>query len=158
MSSHTQIEPITFLVPDLPKFEAILAHSIKDVVDEIQLADVEILHRYAANSAHGNMNDFVLSSTELFYKDQTLTYDYGADIQGSSSVDRSIVLKMKFTHGPVLVRFWLTLKADRASISINSVLLDHKLKSPELDEATFAQFLEAARLKPDVASASHTWH
>ena len=64
---------------DIQAFEEVLACNIKDVIAEFCLTDADIIRFYADNRLHGNMDDIMMSSAELFFKGETLSYGYAAN-------------------------------------------------------------------------------
>lgn len=133
---------------DVQVLEEILACNIKDVVADLCLADPDILMSYANNQLHGNMDEIVTSSTELIFKDKTLSYAYAADVSSEWGHPPCVVLDMEFVHGFVSVFFKLILGEQYIGVHINRMLLDEGLNRADFNAESFAQVLTSARLKP----------
>jgi hypothetical protein len=129
-------------------FEEVLARNIEDVVGDLRLVDLHVMMLYVTGQLHGNLNDIVASSTELFFKSGTLTYARWSDIDvGWDSVPR-VVLNMEFIHGPASVFFKLVLEDRFAGIEISEFLLNDNTSKALFDTSEFARVLLSARLKP----------
>ncbi|WP_230533121.1 hypothetical protein [Microvirga roseola] len=129
-------------------FEEILACNIKDVVGDLCLADAEIIMSYVTNQLHGNMDEIVTSSVELYFKDRTLSYARAAGVTFELGVPASIVLNMEFAHGPVSVLFELVLGSRDIGVHINKVLLIEGVPEGQFGAVEFAQILRSARRTP----------
>lgn len=132
---------------DLNAFEEVLACNIKDVVAEFCLTDADIIMFYASNQLHGNMDEIFSSSTELFFKGDTLSYAHAADISTAWGHPPCIVLDMEFAHDTVSVFFKLVLGECSVGIHINKVVLSESLNTI-FDPHYFARILTSARLIP----------
>jgi hypothetical protein len=133
---------------DVQAFEAILACNIKDVVADLCLADAEIIMSYATNQLHGNINEIVMSSTELYFKNKTLSYAHGAGISLEWSPPPSVVLDMEFVHGFIRVFFKLVLGQQHVGVQIDEMLLNDTICKDDLDTASFEKVVASARLRP----------
>lgn len=139
----------TFKQPsNVQAFEEVLACNIKDVVADLCLADAEIIMSYAANQQHGNMNDMVMSSTELYFKDKTLTYARGVDVSLEWGHPPCVVLDMEFVHDAVSVFFKLVLGQQYVGVQINRMLLSEAIDRHSFDVASFEKVVASARLQP----------
>ena len=132
---------------DVNAFEEVLACNIKDVIADFCLTDAEILRAYVSNQLHGNMNEIVSSSTELFFKGHTLSYARAADISTGLGDPPCIVLDMEFAHDTVSVFFKLILGEFSVGVHINHVSLSDDTES-DFDPHSFAKVVTSARLTP----------
>jgi hypothetical protein len=132
---------------DMNAFEEVLACNIKDVIADFCLTDTDIIRSYVNNQLHGNMNEIVASSAELFFKGHTLSYARSADISTALGNPPCIVLDMEFTHDAVNVFFKLVLAEFSVGVHINRVLLSEENES-DFDPHTFAKVVTSARLTP----------
>jgi hypothetical protein len=133
---------------DFKTFEKILACNIKDVIGDLCLADADIIMSYIKNQLHGNMNEIVTSSTELYFKEQTLSYGHAADINFEWGHPASIVLNMEFAHGPLSVMFKLVLGSEDIGIHIVNLALADGQSQSLFGAVEFAQVLRSARRVP----------
>jgi len=133
---------------DLQDFEEVLACNIKDVIGDLCLADADIIMSYATNQQHGNMREIITSSTELYFKDNTLSYAHGADVSLEWGEPPSIVLDMEFIHGPISVFFKIVLGGLYIGVKINRILLNEGTDKASFDIAAFGHILTSARLRP----------
>jgi len=133
---------------DLLPYEKILAYNIKDVVGEICLIDASILISYILDEHHGNINDLISSSTELFFRDGTLTYGHGADVNFEWGKAPAVILDMEFVDSWMTVFFKLVLHGYYVGVSIQRILLSTKTGDPDQDLKRFEEALMEARLGP----------
>lgn len=133
---------------DLLPYEKILAYNIKDVVGEICLIDASILISYILDEHHGNINDLISSSTELFFRDGTLTYGHGADVNFEWGKAPAVILDMEFVNSWMTVFFKLVLHGYYVGVSIQRILLSTKTGDPDQDLKRFEEALMDARLDP----------
>jgi hypothetical protein len=136
---------------DFWPFEEILAYSIKDVVCDLCLADADIILSYVANKLHGNLNELVMSSTELFFKDNTLSYARTSGLEYEWGCPASITIDLEFAHGPLSVLFQLVLGSDDIGVRINRMILGGDEGVEHFDVSDFAHLLHSARLTPPPA-------
>src|SRR4029079_13059058 len=88
---------------DIQAFEEVLACNIKDVIADFCLADAEIIRFYADNQLHGNSQEMVTWSTELYFKNETLSYGYVAQLGTYREDSSHVILDMEFLHESVTV-------------------------------------------------------
>ncbi|MGO4573385.1 hypothetical protein [Microvirga sp. 2TAF3] len=135
-------------VLDVRAYEEVLACNIKDVVGDLCLADADIIMAYVTKKLHGNMNEIVASSTELFFKDKTLTYTHSADVDTQWGPTPGVILNMAFAYGPVNVLFKLVLGDKYAGVQIEEMTLTDCSVKGLFDAIEFGRVLKSARLKP----------
>jgi hypothetical protein len=133
---------------DLWPFEEILACSIRDVVFDLCLADADIILSYVANKLHGNLNELVMSSTELFFKEKTLSYARASGLEYEWGHPASITIDLEFAHGPLSVLFQLVLGSSDIGVRINRMDLGNDEGAEDFDVSDFAHLLHSARLTP----------
>lgn len=143
---------------DIRVCERILACSLRDVIGDLCLADADIIKSYVAKQLHGNMNEIVTSSTELFFKNDTLTYARAADFNVGWTTAPNVVLDMEFAHGPVSVFFKLVLGDKYAAVEIVQLVLSEHSAEDLFDAAAFALVLASARLQPLSRRFMHLSH
>ncbi|WP_243374146.1 hypothetical protein [Microvirga solisilvae] len=144
-SSH--VAELTYRSYDVNAFEEVLACNIKDVIAEFCLTDSDVIRSYVNNQLHGNMSEIVSSSTELFFKDDTLSYARASDISTALGDPPCVVLDMEFAHDTVSVSFKLILGEFSVGVHINRVFLSDDFESA-FDPHSFARIVTSARLTP----------
>ena len=133
---------------DIQAFEEVLACNIKDVIADFCLTDAEIIRFYADNQLHGNMDDMVTSSAELYFKGETLSCGYVAHVNTGREESSCVVLDMEFVHDSITVFFQLIFGNYYIGVKISEVLLDATFHRSEFNPFSFAQILSSARLRP----------
>ena len=134
---------------DIQAFEEVLACNIKDVIADFCLTDAEIIRFYADNQLHGNMDDMMTSSAELYFKGETLSYGYVAHVsteREDSSMCRSRHgIRTRFHHSllPAHFRQLLYRRQDqRSSLGCDDSMDPSSILSPS------RSILSSARLRP----------
>lgn len=132
---------------DVNAFEEVLACNIKDVIADFCLTDADIIRSFVSRQLHGNVDEIVSSSAELFFKGRTLSYARAADISTSLGHPPSVILDMEFSHDTVSVCFKLILGECTVGVHINRLSLSECPES-RFDPQSFAKVLTSARLRP----------
>jgi hypothetical protein len=133
---------------ELWPYEKILALGIKDVVTEICLTDASIVIGYVCGNLHGNIDDLVSSSAELYFREGTLSYGCAADVSFEWGKSPAVVLDMEFVHASATVFFKLVLHGYYVGVSIQRILLSEKSGDPAVDMRRFQDAVADARLVP----------
>ncbi|MBM6580020.1 hypothetical protein ILT44_07505 [Microvirga sp. BT689] len=133
---------------DIQAFEEVLACNIKDVIADFCLTDAEIIRFYADNQLHGNMDEMLASSAELFFKGETLSYGHVAHVRTGRDDHSCVVLDMEFVHDAVTVFFQLIFGDYYIGVKISRVLLDPAFQRSEFNLSSFARIVSSARLQP----------
>jgi len=133
---------------DIQAFEEVLACNIKDVIADFCLTDVDIIKFYADNQLHGNMDEMLTSSAELFFKGETLSYGHVAHVSTGRDDHSCIVLDMEFMHDAVTVLFQLIFGDYDIGVRISTVLVDPDFHRSGFNLSSFARILSSARLRP----------
>jgi hypothetical protein len=133
---------------DIQAFEEVLACNIKDVIADFCLADSEIIKFYADNQLHGNMDEMLTSSAELFFKGETLSYGHVAHVRTVRGDQSCVVLDMEFVHDSVTVFFQIIFGDYYIGVKISRVLLDPTFERSEFNLSSFARIVSSARLRP----------
>lgn len=131
--------------------EMILAEAIQGVAAELRLVDLSILTRYVIAEQHGNIDDLVSSSTELFFKPGTLRYGLQADVDLRWGGTPAVSLDMEFQHQDVTVFFNLVLGSLSAAVDVQAITFEGPPRSPTENTRRLAEALAAARLAPTTA-------
>lgn len=133
---------------DIQAYEEVLACNIKDVIADFCLTDTEIIRFYADNQLHGNMDEMVTSSVELYFKNETLSYSHVAHVSLGREESSCVVLDMEFAHEPITVFFQLIFGNYYIGVKISEVLLDAAFRKSDFNPSSFEKILSSARLKP----------
>jgi hypothetical protein len=133
---------------DIHAFEEVLACNIKDVIADFCLADADIIRFYADNQLHGNMDEMMTSSAELFFKGETLSYGHVAHVSTGRDDHSCVILDMEFVHDAVTVFFQLIFGDYYIGVKISKVLLDPAFKRSEFNLSSFSRMVSSARLRP----------
>ncbi len=142
---------------DIHAFEEILACYLKDVIADLCLADPDIIMSYVNNQLHGNMDEIITSSAELYFKDRTLSYAYAADVSSQWGQPPCVVLDMEFMHEVVSVFFKLVLGEQHIGVQISRLLLDTGFDKMTFDAHSFSQIMTSARLQPLPSRFQPSW-
>ncbi len=126
--------------------EQLLADAIKHVAGELRLVDVSILVRYVSQEQHGNLDDLVASSAELFFKPGTLRYGLRAELDLQWGIAPCISLDLEFCHQDVTVFFCLTLGSVTASVEVHAITISGASESAEENTERLRAALRDARL------------
>lgn len=133
---------------DIQAFEEVLACNLKDVIADFCLTDPEIIRFYADNQLHGNMDEMVNSSAELYFKGRTLSYGHVAHVSAGREEASCIVLDMEFNHESVTVFFQIIFGNYYIGVKISEVLLETALRKADFNPSLFGRILSSARLRP----------
>ena len=112
-------------------FAIIMAHSLADVADELRSIDILDLASFIRFGSFAAIDDLLQSSTELFFKDGSLTFGWTAAADLSWGETPVITLGMEFRHATVSVFFDLFLEATTQAVEIAWVLFDPACPEPE---------------------------
>ena len=132
---------------ELPRYEEELALHIKDFVQELCLTDASILTDYISRELHGNIEDLVESSAELFFHSGTLRYGYAAETDIVWGELPAIMLEMELVTPAASVFFTLVTNGLHFGTSIERVLMT-STGNDETDFQLYAQALSQARNTP----------
>ncbi|MEI2385833.1 hypothetical protein [Breoghania sp. JC706] len=128
------------------KREQILAHAIQDIAAELRLVDVTDLIFYVLAGKHGNIDDLVRSSVELYFKNDTLRYGSAANVDLTWGSTPTINLDLEFRHNGVWVYFGLSLSALCAGVDMYHIEFAEPAEDPERNTEQFVNALKDARL------------
>ena len=130
----------------LLRYEEILARHLRGFVADFCLADAGALISHICNERHGNIEDLVTSSAELFFGDGTLCYGHGADVNFEWGKPPAVVLDMEFLGRSMTVFFKLVLHGLYVGVAIQRILLGDSSGDGTLDPESFATALAERRV------------
>ena len=128
-------------------FAAIMAQSLAEVIEELHAIDPLDLVSYIRFGCFSAIEDLLQTSTELFFRDGTLTFGWSASADVSWDAVPVVTLGLEFRARSVSVFFDLTMRAAERLISIASVLFDPICPDP-LEQKTQLREALAARVPP----------
>lgn len=128
------------------KREQILAQAIQDIAAELRLIDVTDLIFYVLAGKHGNIDDLVRSSVELYFKTDTLRYGSAANVDLNWGSTPTINLDLEFRHNGVWVYFGLSLSALRAGVDMYHIEFADAASTPQDNTDQLVNALKDARL------------
>ncbi len=128
------------------KREQILAQAIQDVAAELRLIDVTDLIFYVLAGKHANIDDLVRSSTELYFKPNTIRYGSAANVDMSWGSTPTINLDLEFRHNGVWIYFGLSLSALQAGVDMYHIEFSDLASTPQDNTELLISALKDARL------------
>jgi hypothetical protein len=134
--------------PNVQAYEEILACNLKEVIADLCLVDLDIMHSYAGRQLHGNIDEILAAATELYFKEETISYVQAISVASDLEQHSCIVFDLEFNHDSISVFFKLFLGEYHAGIHINSVLLDADFNASDFNETYFSHVLASARVRP----------
>jgi hypothetical protein len=126
--------------------EKAIADGVKEVAAELRLIDIVNLVVFIHLEKHGNIDDLVNSSVELYFKPDTLRYGWASNVDLTWGGPARICLDMEFRHFGVTVFFSLILGALSAGVDIHNSSFDFTSDDPEENTARLIDAIAAARL------------
>ena len=128
--------------------EKALADGLRDVAAELRLIDATDLIAFLRTEQFGNIAHLVNSSSELYFKPDTLSFGQAGDVQLKWGEAPSIGLDMEFQHAGVSVYFRLLLQALQAGVEINYIAFAGGSADPEENTLRLVEAIADARLTP----------
>ncbi|WP_321505747.1 hypothetical protein [Breoghania sp.] len=128
------------------KREQILAQAIQDVAAELRLIDVTDLIFHVLAGKHANIDDLVRSSTELYFKPNTMCYGSAANLELTWGSTPTIILDLQFRHHGVWIHFGLSLSALQAGVDMYHIEFSEPSENPQANTELLISALKDARL------------
>lgn len=116
------------------------------MADELRTIDVIEIVTFIQSESYSAIEDLLQSSTELFFKDGTLTFAWSADVDLTWDNLPSVKLGMEFHGGGVSVFFDFGLSAFDSTVEIGGLLFDRAMEAGETEASRLAGALADARL------------
>lgn len=127
--------------------EQALAESLREVAGELRLIDPADFIAYIRAEQFANIRTLVHSSTEMFFKPDTIRFGASADVVVGWGRAPSILLDMEFHHRKVDVYFRLLLEALTAGVEINYIAFQTSESNPDDNTRQLRLAIEDARLE-----------
>ena len=133
--------------------ERVLGDGLRDVASELRLIDAVDLVAFIRTEQFGNIKTLVNSSTELFFKPDTIAFGASGDVDLKWGAPPAIGLDMEFRHQSINVYFRLLLEAVHAAIEIHHISFGDGSSDPDENTRALAEAIADARLSPPPAGA-----
>jgi hypothetical protein len=128
--------------------EKALAEGIKEVASELRLIDAVDFVAFVRTEQFANISNLVSSSTELYFKPETIKFGASADVDLQWGGTPSVSLDMEFHHMRVNVYFRILLEALHAGVEIDYITFDEGSADPDENTRALIEAIAAARLAP----------
>jgi len=128
--------------------EKALAEGIKEVASELRLIDAIDFVAFIRTEQFANIGNLVSSSTELYFKPDTIKFGSSADVDLQWGGTPSVSLDMEFHHMRVNVYFRILLEALRAGVEIDYITFDEGSADPDQNTQRLVEAIANARLAP----------
>jgi hypothetical protein len=128
--------------------EKALAEGIKEVASELRLVDAADYVAFIRTEQFANVANLVNSSTELYFKPDTLTFGLSGDIDLQWGSPPTVSLDMEFHHMQVNVYFRLLLQALHAGVEIDYITFDQGSADPDENTQRLIDAIASARMSP----------
>lgn len=133
--------------------ERVLANGLRDVASELRLIDAVDLVAFIRTEQFGNIKTLVSSSTELFFKPDTIAFGASGDVDLAWGGSPAIGLDMEFRHQSVNVYFRLLLESVHAAIEIHHISFEGGSSDPDENTRLLVDAIADARLSPAPVAA-----
>ncbi|KZL24851.1 hypothetical protein PsAD37_02510 [Pseudovibrio sp. Ad37] len=111
--------------------EALIANAMKPIAAELRLCDLSSLARHILSNEAANLTDLLESSSELYFKPDTLTYAGTSSIDLNWNGDVIVCLHMKFVNDGVSVMFHLFLLALNSAVDVKFIAFEQPSEDPQ---------------------------
>ncbi len=128
--------------------EKALADGIKEVASELRLIDAADFVAFIRTEQFANIGNLVSSSTELYFKPETIKFGLSGDVNLQWGSPPSVSLDMEFHHMRVNVYFRLLLEALHAGVEIDYITFDEGSADPDENTQRLVDAIANARLAP----------
>ena len=116
---------MTYLVEnDYGAYGRIIAEGLAEVFEELHAIDLVDLVGHIRFGQHAAIEDLLQSSTELFFKDGTLTFAWDARVDLPWDSVPTVTLAMEFKHQTVSVFFNMSFQARAHLVQVVGILFD----------------------------------
>ncbi len=131
---------------DRHRYATLLEHHLKEVADELRTIDLLDIVNFIRLESFPAIDDLLQSSTELFFREGTLTFAWMADVEMTWSDLPTVKLAMEFRQDPVAVFFDLWVGAFDQAVRVGSILFDQGVVDAGQGVAYLADALARARM------------
>lgn len=135
-------------------FAMILLHGLREVIEELRAIDPVDLVSFVRFGSYAAIEDLLQSSTELFFRENTVSFGWTAAADMTWTEAPVVTLGMEFRHGPVSVFFDLSLRAVTQTVDVVGTLFDPLCHDPATRLTLLADAVADARLPKRLAAVS----
>ncbi|WP_068082088.1 hypothetical protein [Polycladidibacter stylochi] len=125
--------------------EAIVAEAIRPVAAELRLVELTSLARHVLGNETANLEDLIGSSSELYFKQDTLKFASTSTIDISWSGETSICLHMSFANRGVCILFHLILLPLNSAVEVKYIAFDNPSEEPLINTQRLKEALDDAK-------------
>lgn len=125
-----------------------LAQALTEFTSEMKLVDVVDLVAFVRTEQHGNIADLIRSSSELFFKEDTLRYGMAASVDLDWDRPPTISLDMEFYNKGVWVYFSLVLAEPQNAVNVSYIEFTNASNDPDENTRRLIEALDDARDNP----------
>jgi hypothetical protein len=128
--------------------EKVLADGLRDVAAELRLIEATDFIAFLRTEQFANIANLVNSSSELYFKPDTLSFGHSGDVHLKWGDAPAIALDMEFKHQGVTVYFRLLLQALQAGVDIHYITFAEGSADPEENTSRLVEAIADARVTP----------
>jgi hypothetical protein len=128
--------------------EKALADGLRDVACELRMVEPADFITFIKTEQFGNLRTLVNSSTEMFFKPDTICFGLSGEIDLAGGTSPCISLDMEFHHMGVSAYFRLVLWSFQAGVEINYVTFKNSSPVPDENTLRLVDAIADARLVP----------
>lgn len=128
--------------------EKALAEGIKEVASELRLIEAADFVAFIRTDQFANIGNLVNSSTELYFKPDTIKFGLSGEVSLQWGTTPSVSLDMEFHYMRVNVYFRLLLEALHAGIEIDYITFEDASADPDQNTQRLIAAIASARLEP----------
>src|SRR5262249_36582597 len=128
--------------------ERALADGMREVASELRLIEAADFIAFLRTEQLANIANLVNSSTELYFKPDTVKFGLSGDAHLQWDSPPSVSLDMEFHHRQVNVYFRLRLEAMRAAVEIDYITFEEASPDPDENTQRLVDAIANARLAP----------
>lgn len=131
---------------DLDQYSGVLAEGLRDVAADLRTIDLVDMVSYIRFGSFATLEDLVHSSTELFFRQGTLSFAWSAGIDLTWSEPPMITMGMEFRSCAISVFFDLTLRALDESVTVLAIMFEDPIDEESQKVARLTEAIAEARL------------
>lgn len=130
----------------LSEREALLKAAMTVIANELKMADPADLVAYLRLEQFANLNDLLRSSTELYFKTDTVRFGYGGECLIEWGKPPLVSLDMEFVDEAVNAQFQLVVGAEECTVVLDRIVFTEARDDVEVNTAILRNALESCKL------------
>lgn len=131
---------------DRQRQEAI-ASALADFIEDLKLVDVVDFIAYIRSDRHGNIEELIKSSAELFFKEGSLRYSMAAQAEIEWDTTPRVSLDLEFFNKGVWIYFTVVLASPDNAVNVSYVEIPEAAGNKVKETELLLEALADARLK-----------